>query len=115
MLRRPPTAIELKLDDIIEFEQHRRKTFSRSMKLSPKAKQRFTTGSAIIQANQIIHKADSQISIKFYEISKLTDLQRTDFTTPQKPLHKIRKSAHPSSINAIYQRKTKTLVAVYFY
>ncbi|KAH1024978.1 hypothetical protein HUJ05_009798 [Dendroctonus ponderosae] len=56
MLRRPPTAIELKLDDIIEFEQHRRKTFSRSMKLSPKAKQRFTTGSAIIQANQIIHK-----------------------------------------------------------
>lgn len=25
MLRRPPTAIELKLDDIIEYEQHRRK------------------------------------------------------------------------------------------
>jgi len=25
MLRRPPTSIELKLDDIIEYEQHRRK------------------------------------------------------------------------------------------
>ncbi|KAF7268902.1 anaphase-promoting complex subunit CDC26-like [Rhynchophorus ferrugineus] len=25
MLRRPPTAIELKLDDITEYEQHRRK------------------------------------------------------------------------------------------